>query len=228
MLKTFKKALPPWYRVALVGIAVCSVLVITVFGLISNNRNEAPPEPTAPQPSPTLTEVAPPTPTVPEQRNEAESVATVDRVEGSNLVAERVVEDSETVQEEQPQEPQPNGEPDTPVAEQPAAPNPDEPELTVDVVSGGGQAEVDACIGAINYWTGESYVISEHNYCGGDRYHQLEVGDTVRLTGQYNGVYRVVKIYDSYAGSFEYDWQALHLQTSLGGGAVRLWQIKKI
>lgn len=97
------------------------------------------------------------------------------------------------------------------------------PELTVYVAGAGDQGDIDACIGAIDH-LGEGLTLGEHNYCGGDRYHVLDVGDTVALTGAYDATCTVSRIYDSHVGSTDYD-TALHLQTSLGGGAVRLWRI---
>lgn len=93
------------------------------------------------------------------------------------------------------------------------------------VVASGYQGEIDACIGMIDYG-GRGQLFAEHNYCGGNRYHELQVGSTVELTGTHSGTYTVTEIWDSYAGA---PWDVLgndpHLQTSLTGGAVRLWRL---
>lgn len=108
-----------------------------------------------------------------------------------------------------------------------ALPSNGEPVLTVDVVKSGYQKDIGDCIGAINYLPING-LVAEHNYCGGDRYHRLYVGDKVRLTGEIEGVFEVVEIYDSVKGSIDYK-PGYHLQTSLDTvGNVRLWRLNKV
>lgn len=100
------------------------------------------------------------------------------------------------------------------------------PDLTLYVVGYGGQPEIDACIGAIDFAGLKHF--AEHNYCGGGRYFSLGIGSTVQTYGADNALYRVFDIYDKPTGSYDYDTVNPQLQTSLGHGMVRLWIMQRI
>lgn len=101
--------------------------------------------------------------------------------------------------------------------------------MTVNVNLSGGQSVIDQCRGPVMYY---EIIIAEHDYCGGERYKSLRVGDIVQLSGsQVNGgLYRVAYIENARVGSSSsYTVPEFYaLQTSTGGGSVRLWHIKPI
>lgn len=61
----------------------------------------------------------------------------------------------------------------------------------------GTQIELDECKGPISYAGMDTWAmpwVVEHDFCGGSRFHSLQVGNVVKLTGASNGTYRVIKV----------------------------------
>lgn len=100
------------------------------------------------------------------------------------------------------------------------APVPAGPDMYVAVNTSGGQAQIDACVGPVLYG---GNIIAQHDYCGGARFLNLSVGDTVQLSGITNGLYKVSGIAHYPVGSTSYVVPSYYaLQTCTGGDIVRL------
>ena len=107
-------------------------------------------------------------------------------------------------------------------------PKPKEP-LVIEVNLTGGQDVIDACKGAVNF---ENFNhIAEHNYCGGDRYNSLAVGDLVTLKGTAitkPGTYVVKDVLESIAGTPVPIPNPYNLQTSVTDNIVRVWILGEV
>lgn len=69
--------------------------------------------------------------------------------------------------------------------------------LTENIWTSGGQAEVDACRGSVNWlpataYTGGDFYAMEHWGCGGSAWKNVGVGSRITVTGTANGLYEVV------------------------------------
>lgn len=131
---------------------------------------------------------------------------------------------------------QPSKKPTTPPSVKPSTP-PESPSetpkakepLVIEVNLTGGQDVIDECKGAVNY---ENFNhIAEHNYCGGDRYNSLAVGDLVTLKGSAitkPGTYVVKDVLESTAGTPVPKPNPYNLQTSVTDSIVRVWVLGEV
>ena len=126
----------------------------------------------------------------------------------------------------------PSKEPTAPPSVKPSAPSETpksrEP-LVIEVNLTGGQDVIDQCKGAVNF---ENYNhIAEHNYCGGDRYNSLAVGDLVTLKGtaiSKPGTYVVKDVLESTIGTPVPVPDPYNLQTSVTDNIVRVWILEEV
>lgn len=101
------------------------------------------------------------------------------------------------------------------------------PRLTVVVNIAGGQREIDQCRGPVLF---SDFLIAEHDYCGGQRYKKLVPGDIVRVTGSkvVSGLYAVDHTQMGRVGQpIDYP-KSYAMQTSMGGGRVKLWHLRPL
>lgn len=98
--------------------------------------------------------------------------------------------------------------------------------MTIHVPLSGGQRQIDRCAGPVLMY---GYIVAQHNYCGGTRFHNAKMGSYIKLTGKVNGVYKVTKIKDARVGDPAPVYGDVMLQTCAGPrNNVRLWGLTKV